>query len=172
MPAPNLPVEANELPKASHHSAPKVVAQERRESERVITDWEQETDRLGRALAFLTVNTSEMMSERWVYRFIIALRPVVEDCILLFYGAKIRISDGAAGAAREARSFHPYGRAITRAVCASVHQGLRRRDVAGRTRPDAGRSRAGGWAARAVPGSVYRRQSRTEASAAPCGRRL
>ena len=88
MPAPNLPVEANELPEAPHDRAPRVVAQERRESERVITDWEQETGRLGRALAFLTVNISEMTSERWVYRFIIALRPVVEDCTLLFYGAK------------------------------------------------------------------------------------
>ena len=88
MPDLNLPVEANELLEAPHHSAPKVVPQERRESERVITDWEQETGRLGRALAFLTVNISEMTSERWVYRFIIALRPVVEDCTLLFYGAK------------------------------------------------------------------------------------
>jgi hypothetical protein len=91
---------------------------------------------------------------------------------LAFLRSQIRSSDGAAGAAREARSFHPYGRAITGAVCAGVHQGLRRRDVAGRTRPDAGRSRAGGWAARVVPGSVYRRQNRTEASAAPCGRRF
>jgi hypothetical protein len=88
MPTPNWPVEANELPEAPHDNAPKVVAQERRESERVITDWEQEIGRLGRSLAFLTVNISEMTSERWVYRFIIALRPVVEDCTLLFYGAK------------------------------------------------------------------------------------
>jgi hypothetical protein len=83
-----LPVEANELPEALHDSAPKVVAEERRESERVITDWERETGRLGRALAFLTVNISEMTSERWAYRFIIALRPVIEDCTLLFHGAK------------------------------------------------------------------------------------
>jgi hypothetical protein len=41
-----------------------VVAQERRESERVITDWEQETGRLGRALVFLTINISEMKTER------------------------------------------------------------------------------------------------------------
>jgi hypothetical protein len=88
MPPPNLPAEANELPAAPHDSTPRVVARERRESERVITDWAQETTRLGRALTLMTLDISAMPSERWAHRFIIALRPVVEDCALLFYGTK------------------------------------------------------------------------------------
>lgn len=138
MPTPNWPVEANELPQAPHDSAPKVVAQERRESERVITDWEQEIGRLGRSLAFLTVNISEMTSERWVYRFIIALRPVVEDCTLLFYGAKF-----AALMELPEKCDHSIPM-VEQLPARYVHQGLRRRNVAGRTRPAAGRSRPGG----------------------------
>jgi hypothetical protein len=88
MPAANLPAEANELPGAPHDSTPKVVARERRESERVITDWEQETMRLARALTLMTLDVSAMPSEKWAHRFIIALSPIVEECALLFYGAK------------------------------------------------------------------------------------
>jgi hypothetical protein len=50
--------------------------------------WEQETTQLGRALALVTLDVSAMPSEKWAHRFVISLRPVVEDCVLLFYGAK------------------------------------------------------------------------------------
>jgi hypothetical protein len=78
---------ADKLPGSPHDSAPKA-ARERRESQRLITDWEQETTQLGRALALMTLDVSAMPSEKWAHRFIISLRPVVEDCVLLFYGAK------------------------------------------------------------------------------------
>jgi hypothetical protein len=87
MPAAKTPAEADKLPGSPHDSAPKA-ARERRESERLITDWEQETTQLGRALALMTLDVSAMPSEKWAHRFIISLRPVVEDCVLLFYGAK------------------------------------------------------------------------------------
>ena len=87
MPAANLPVEPNNLPEAPHDSA-RTSPLERREAERVITDWEQETTRLGRALALMTLNVSVLPSEKWAHRFIIALRPAVEDFTWLFYGAK------------------------------------------------------------------------------------
>ena len=87
MPAANLPAETNELPEAPRESAPKV-ARERREAERVITDWVEETRRLGRTLTLMTLNVSEMASEKWAYRFIIAVGPAVEDCTLLFYGVR------------------------------------------------------------------------------------
>jgi hypothetical protein len=56
-------------------------APERRESERVITDWEEETRRLGRALALMELDFS-------AHRFIISVGRVAEDCVLLFCGAK------------------------------------------------------------------------------------
>ena len=87
MPAAKTPAEADKLPGSAHDSAPKA-ARERRESERLITDWEQETTQLGRALALMTLDVSAMPSEKWAHRFIISLCPVVEDCVLLFYGAK------------------------------------------------------------------------------------
>jgi len=87
MPAAKTPAEADKLPGSPHDSTPKA-ARERRESERLITDWEQETTQLGRALALMTLDVSAMPSEKWAHRFIISLRPVVEDCVLLFYGAK------------------------------------------------------------------------------------
>jgi hypothetical protein len=61
---------------------------ERREAERAITDWEEERRRLGRELALMTLNTSDMVGEKWSYRFIIAIGPTVEYSSLLFYGAK------------------------------------------------------------------------------------
>ncbi len=92
MPAPNVSVEvseANELAEArGDEAAAKTAARERREAERVITDWEDETRRLSHVLALLTLNTSEMTTEKWACRFIVALRPAVEDCTFLFYGAK------------------------------------------------------------------------------------
>ena len=83
MPAFNL----SKLPELPHDSA-RTAPLERREAERVITDWEQETTRLGRALALMTLNVSVLPSEKWAHRFIIALRPAVEDFTWLFYGAK------------------------------------------------------------------------------------
>jgi hypothetical protein len=62
-------------------------APERRESEIVITDWEEEARRLGRALALTTLDLSAMTGPKWAHRFVISVGPVAEDCILLFYGA-------------------------------------------------------------------------------------
>jgi hypothetical protein len=92
MPAPNASVEVRE-PNESREArgdktAAEAAARERREAERVITDWEDETRRLSHVLALLTLNTSEMTTDKWTYRFIVALRPAIEDCTLLFYGAK------------------------------------------------------------------------------------
>jgi len=64
MPAAKTPAEADKLPGSPHDSAPKA-ARERRESERLITDWEQETTQLGRALALMTLDVSAMPSEKW-----------------------------------------------------------------------------------------------------------
>jgi hypothetical protein len=72
---------------APSNSAPKS-ALERRESERVIADWEKETIRLGRQPTLMTLNAAEMTSEKWAYRFIVEVDPVVENCVLLFYGDK------------------------------------------------------------------------------------
>jgi hypothetical protein len=83
----NSPAGWDRVPEAPHGSAAKV-PQERRDSERVITDWEQETRRLGRALALMNLNVAEMTSERWANRFIIGVGSTVEDCVFLFYGAK------------------------------------------------------------------------------------
>ena len=63
-------------------------APERRESEKVITDWEEETRRLGRALALMELDFSAMSGPRWAHRFIISVGRVAEDCVLLFYGAR------------------------------------------------------------------------------------
>jgi len=82
-----LPVRIDELLESSDDTAPRVV-RERRELERAIIDWEQETGRLGRAPTLMTLNVSEMTSEKWAYRFIIAADPVAERCTLLFYGAR------------------------------------------------------------------------------------
>jgi hypothetical protein len=67
---------------------------ERREAERAITDWEEERRRLGRELALMTLNTSDMVGEKWSYRFIIAIGPTVEYSSLLFYGAKFAVLMG------------------------------------------------------------------------------
>jgi hypothetical protein len=63
-------------------------AAERRESEKVITDWEEETQRLGRALALMKLDFSAMTGPNWAHRFIISVGRVAEDCVLLFYGAR------------------------------------------------------------------------------------
>src|SRR6201997_5641930 len=70
-------------------------APERRESEKVITDWEEETRRLGRALALMTLDFSPMTGPKWAHRFIISVGRVAEDCVLLFYGARFGALMGA-----------------------------------------------------------------------------
>jgi hypothetical protein len=59
---------------------------ERRVSEQLITDWEEERRRLGNALAFMTLDASAMTGPKWTHRFIIAVNSVVEASSLLFYG--------------------------------------------------------------------------------------
>ena len=46
MPAVKTPAESDKLPGSPHDSAPEA-ARERREAERLITDWKQETTQLG-----------------------------------------------------------------------------------------------------------------------------
>ena len=60
---------------------------ERRVTEQLIIDWQEETRRLGHALAFMTLDASAMTGPKWAHRFIIAVNPVVEHSSLLFYGA-------------------------------------------------------------------------------------
>ena len=64
MPVANLPTGADEPLAEPHETAPMAV-RERREAERAITDWEGERRRLGRELALMTLNASEMVSEKW-----------------------------------------------------------------------------------------------------------
>ena len=87
MPAPHVPVGAAKRLETPYESAPSA-ARERRESERVITDWEDETRRLSHVLTLLTLNTSEMTTEKWAYRFIVGICPAIEDCTWLFYGER------------------------------------------------------------------------------------
>ena len=87
MPSDNSNAESDGLPEAPRGSAVKA-PQERRDSERVITDWEQETRRLGRALALMNLNVAEMTGENWANRFVIAVGATAEDCAFLFYGAQ------------------------------------------------------------------------------------
>jgi hypothetical protein len=77
----------SQQPEPAEETAPNV-GRERREAERAIVDWEQETRRLGRALAWMTLNASEMTSEKWSHRFIMAMGPAIKGCAFLFYGAK------------------------------------------------------------------------------------
>jgi hypothetical protein len=81
------PVGAVE-PFASPDDPTSLAAPERRESEKVITDWDEETRRLGRALALMTLDFSAMTGPKWAHRFIISVGRVAEDCVLLFYGAR------------------------------------------------------------------------------------
>jgi len=87
MPAGNPSVRADDPLAPSREGTP-IAVSERRETERAITDWEEERRRLGHQLALMTLNVSEMAGEKWAYRFIIAVDPVVEYCALLFCGSK------------------------------------------------------------------------------------
>ena len=62
--------------------------QERRVSEQFISDWKEESRRLGHALALMTLDTSTMTGPKWAHRFIIAVNRVVEHSSLLFYGPR------------------------------------------------------------------------------------
>ena len=78
---------------AEHYLAPwssrtSSAAPARRESEKVIIDWEHETRRLGRALALIELDYSVMTGPRWAHRFIISVGRVADDFVLLFYGAR------------------------------------------------------------------------------------
>ncbi|HJU17903.1 MAG TPA: hypothetical protein VJ770_15710 [Stellaceae bacterium] len=59
---------------------------ERRVSEQLISDWQEETRRLGHALALMTLEASAMTGPKWTHRFIIAVNSVAEASSLLFYG--------------------------------------------------------------------------------------
>jgi len=59
---------------------------ERRATEQLISEWQEETRRLGHALAFMTLDTSAIAGPKWAHRFIIAVNPVIEHSSLLFYG--------------------------------------------------------------------------------------
>jgi hypothetical protein len=83
----NSPVGASELREAQNVSVVAAV-QERRVTEQLITDWEQETRRLRDAVALMTLDVAAMTRPKWAHRFIMAIsRPVVENSSLLFYGA-------------------------------------------------------------------------------------
>jgi hypothetical protein len=87
MPAANLPLEPENLPETPHESALSAT-RERRASERLITDWEGETRRLGHALAVMTLDVSAMTGPKWACRFVLTAGPIVEDWCFLFYGAR------------------------------------------------------------------------------------
>ena len=78
-------VEVGDLLEARHDRALSA-APERRVSEQLITEWEQERRRLRHALALMTLDVSAITGPKWAYRFIIAICPVVEDCSLIVYG--------------------------------------------------------------------------------------
>jgi len=64
------------------------IARERRQTERAIRDWMEETRRQGRDLTLMTLDVSEMTGEKWAYRFIVVADPVAVRCTLLFYGPR------------------------------------------------------------------------------------
>jgi hypothetical protein len=74
MPADDLPIEPDRLPDAPHEKTP-IAARERRETERLITDWERETRQLGHALALMTgslpqaLPTIKHLTPGWCRRF-------------------------------------------------------------------------------------------------------
>lgn len=85
MPNDTSPAETADAVESSDGAAVSA-GRERRVSEQLITDWEEERRRLGHALAFMTLDASAMIGPKWAHRFIIAVNPVVEQSSLLFYG--------------------------------------------------------------------------------------
>jgi hypothetical protein len=144
-------------------------ARERRESEIVITDWEEEARRLGRALALMTLDLSAMTGPKWAHRFVISVGPVAEDCILLFYGASF-------AALMQLPANPEYS------VPMMAHFPVRYVPVFAKGCMDAmfqvapvrmpGAVDRGGRAARALPGSVHPLEHRCEAPATPRARRV
>jgi hypothetical protein len=84
MPTADLPMPAGEPLEPANVSG----TAERRVSEQLVTDWEQETRRLGHALALMTLDTSTMSGPKWAHRFIIDVHPTVENSTLVLYGAR------------------------------------------------------------------------------------
>ncbi|MBV8091116.1 MAG: hypothetical protein JO139_16405 [Alphaproteobacteria bacterium] len=64
------------------------VGTERRVSEQLISDWKEETRRLGHALALMALDVSTMTGPKWGHRFIIAVNRAVEHSSFLFYGPR------------------------------------------------------------------------------------
>jgi hypothetical protein len=81
------PVPEDHRLEASDGGAP-AEARERRDTDRAIGYWEQEARRLGHAPTLMTLDAAEITSDKWGYRFIVSVDPVVENCVLLFYGDK------------------------------------------------------------------------------------
>jgi hypothetical protein len=82
------PVPNDQRLELPFNSTPKVARRERRELERAITSWEQEAILLGRQPTLMTLDPDEMIGGKWGYRFIVAVDPLVENWMLLFYGDK------------------------------------------------------------------------------------
>jgi len=101
---------------------------ERREAERAITEWEEERRRLGRELALMTLNTSDMMGKKWSHRFIIAVGPTVEYSSFLFYGAKFTLSPWSNSYRRD--TCRCSSRAASTLRCAVNPSGCRARSIA------------------------------------------
>ena len=155
----DLPAAASEL----------LTARERRESEKLVTDWEQEKRRLGDALALMTLDVSAMSGPKWAHRFVIAVRPVVEDSSLLFYGPRL----ASLWELPETPDHSiPMTAQLPTRYLPGIHERLYRRDSFQRSRPDAGRGRTRGRRTGALPSSVCPLEPRPEPCAAFCARRV
>jgi hypothetical protein len=64
-----------------------LTGRERRESERAISYWDRKVQQLGRNATVAALDLSEINSEAWSHRFVIAVDPVVENSSLLLYGS-------------------------------------------------------------------------------------
>jgi hypothetical protein len=144
-------------------------APERRVSEQLIMEWEQERRRLGNALALMALDVSAMTGPKWAYRFIIAICPVVEDCSLIFYGANLAAlmqlpKKPDCSAPKIAQIPARYVPVFTKGCIAST--------LSGAAVPDAWCNRPGRRARGALPCSIYPLAPRWESSAAPRARRV
>ena len=115
------------------------VGRERRVTEQLISDWQEETRRLGHALAFMTLNTSAMTGPKWAHRFIIAVNPMVEHSSLLFYGAGFASLLGLPPETRQVRSDL---RTAAGPIRARVHERLYHLVAVRCAYPEAGHGRA------------------------------
>ena len=116
------------------------VGRERRVTEQLISDWQEETRRLAHALAFMTLNTSAMTGPKWAHRFIIiAVNPMVEHSSLLFYGAGFASLLGLPPETRQVRSDL---RTAAGPIRARVHERLYHLVAVRWAYPEAGHGRA------------------------------